>query len=105
MGLITLYLGFRGAALHPRLYSAARVRGLGFDIRASCKKLGKDKLEQSIDCRWDSKSLLHLFFKDQKRRPRIKPSLRDEENIRAMRKDVGNDKNGSWGDFSRNAKM
>src|SRR5262245_45244510 len=26
-----------------------------------------------------------------KRRPRIKPSLRDEENIRAMRKDVGND--------------
>ena len=27
-----------------------------------------------------------------KRRPRIKPSLRDEEKIRAMRKNVGNDK-------------
>src|SRR5262245_29452912 len=29
-----------------------------------------------------------------KRRPRLKPSLRDEEKIRAMRKNVGNDKDG-----------
>src|SRR5215813_4171016 len=40
-----------------------------------------------------------------KRRPRIKPSLRDEEIIRAMRKDVGNDKSCRWGDSRRNAKL
>src|SRR5262245_54406151 len=33
-----------------------------------------------------------------KRRPRINPSLRDEEKIRATRKDVGNDKNCRLGD-------
>src|SRR5262245_56764211 len=36
------YLGFRAAALHPRLYAGARGRGLGFDIRISGKNLGKD---------------------------------------------------------------
>src|SRR5215471_3797970 len=48
-GVINLssYLGLRASALHPRLYSVARVRGLGFDIRTSRKNLGKDKLEQS----------------------------------------------------------
>src|SRR5262249_25648394 len=32
------------AALHPRLYSDARYRGLRHNIRALCKSLGKDKL-------------------------------------------------------------
>ena len=31
------------AALHPRLYSAARIRGLGFDTCVSSKNLGNDK--------------------------------------------------------------
>ncbi len=38
------YLGFRAVALHPRLYSVARIRGLGFDTRISCKGLGNDKV-------------------------------------------------------------
>jgi Tetratricopeptide repeat/HEAT repeats len=38
-----IFLGFRAAALHPRLYSGARVRGLRFDICASGKNSGKDK--------------------------------------------------------------
>jgi len=29
------YLGFRAIALHPGLYSVARIRGLGFDTRIS----------------------------------------------------------------------
>jgi hypothetical protein len=36
-------LGFRAVALHPRLYSVARIRGLGFDTRNSRTSLGKDK--------------------------------------------------------------
>jgi hypothetical protein len=35
------------AALHPRLYSAARIRGLGFDTRVSSKNLGNDKALKS----------------------------------------------------------
>jgi len=37
------YLGLRAVALHPRLYSVARIRGLGFDTRISRESLGKDK--------------------------------------------------------------
>src|SRR5262249_8666733 len=37
------YLGFRAAALHPRLYSGARVRGLRFDMRASGKNPVEDE--------------------------------------------------------------
>jgi hypothetical protein len=36
------YLG--SATLHPRLYSAARYRGLRYITRISCKSLGKDKV-------------------------------------------------------------
>jgi hypothetical protein len=35
------------AALHPRLYSAARIRGLGFDTRVLSKNLGNDKALKS----------------------------------------------------------
>jgi hypothetical protein len=42
-GLINLYRTWGSAALHPRLYSDARVRGLVRNIRASCKSLGNDK--------------------------------------------------------------
>jgi hypothetical protein len=36
-------LGLRAVALHPRLYSIARIRGLGFDTRISRKRSGNDK--------------------------------------------------------------
>src|SRR5262245_55448972 len=42
-GMINPCRTWGSAALHPRLYSAARVRGLGYNIRALCKSLGNDK--------------------------------------------------------------
>jgi len=54
--------------------------------------LAGKRLAMSLPARTRAHRWLHLIFKDHKRRPRIKPSLRDEEKIRATRKDVGNDK-------------
>ena len=42
-------MGFRAAALHPRLYSVARIRGLGFDTRISSINLGNDQVLTSCD--------------------------------------------------------
>jgi hypothetical protein len=39
-----ILLGIRAVALHPRLYSFARIRGLGFGTRISPKSLGNDKV-------------------------------------------------------------
>jgi hypothetical protein len=47
--------------LHPRLYADARIRGLRLRRR-----------------------LLHLFLKGHQRRPKVKPSPRDEENDKAL---------------------
>ena len=38
------FLGFRASALHPRLYSAARIRGLKMRTSIWRKSLGNDKL-------------------------------------------------------------
>ncbi len=38
-----MFLGFRAAALHPRLDAGTRVRGLKFTLHISCKSLGNDK--------------------------------------------------------------
>ena len=37
------FLGFRASALHPRLYSAARIRGLKMRTSIWRKSLGNDK--------------------------------------------------------------
>src|SRR5262245_58277705 len=44
-----ILLGFRAAALHLRLYSVARVRGLGFDTRISSINLGNDEVLTPCD--------------------------------------------------------
>jgi len=46
-GMINPFLTWGSAALHPRLYSAARVRGLGCNTRALCKSLGNEKPNRS----------------------------------------------------------
>jgi hypothetical protein len=38
------FLGFRASALHPRLYSAARIRGLKMRTSIWRKSLGNDKV-------------------------------------------------------------
>jgi hypothetical protein len=43
IGCVVL-LGLRAVALHPRLYSVARIRGLGFDTRISNKSFRNDKV-------------------------------------------------------------
>jgi len=48
------------AALHPRLYAAARIRGLRYDIHALYKNVGNDK---ALLCRllWQAENVKSRF--------------------------------------------